>query len=85
VTFSSGQTILDVANENDIPIHGNCGGYGICGSCHLVVENMLDKLPRISDLENDALDNVNGVTFNMRLACQIVLNEDMDGLRVKIP
>jgi ferredoxin len=84
VDFSEGQTLLQVAEEGNIPINSHCDGNGICGSCHVIIENLHDKLPEISDTENNALDNAHGVTMKSRLACQIKLNKSLDGLRVKI-
>jgi 2Fe-2S ferredoxin len=84
VDFSKGQTILQVAEEHDIKINQYCEGNCICGACHVIVENLNDKLQPISDAENDALDNASGVTMKSRLACQIVLDESLNGLRVKI-
>lgn len=84
VSFSSGQTILEVARENEIHIISSCEGFGVCGSCHVKIENLQDKLPSISEHENDTLDRVSGLSSNSRLACQVVLNEDLDGLRVRI-
>ncbi|MDR1335038.1 MAG: 2Fe-2S iron-sulfur cluster binding domain-containing protein [Holosporaceae bacterium] len=84
VNFITGQTILQVAQENDIHITNACEGIGICGTCHVIIENLQDKLPSISDQENDALDGSIGVAMQSRLACQLVLNETLDGLRVKI-
>jgi 2Fe-2S ferredoxin len=84
VNFTAGQTILQVAHENDIHITSACEGLGICGTCHVAVENLHDKLPKISDHENDTLDGSVGVTMQSRLACQLVLDETLDGLRVKI-
>jgi ferredoxin len=85
VEFLPNQTILHVAEVNNIPLYGNCEGSCICGSCHVIIENLNDRLPEISDRENDALDNSGHVTMSSRLACQIVLNEELDGLRVKLP
>ncbi|MDR2794330.1 MAG: 2Fe-2S iron-sulfur cluster binding domain-containing protein [Holosporaceae bacterium] len=85
VNFEDGQTLLEVAEQSEIPIHGYCEGNCICGGCHVIIENLHDKLPKISDQENDTLDNANGVEEQSRLACCIVLSSQLDGLRVKIP
>lgn len=84
VNFSENQTVLQVAEKNNIPLHGNCEGFCTCGSCHVIIENLNDKLPAISDKENDALDNAHGITMKSHLACQIVLNESLNGLRVRL-
>ncbi len=84
VDFEEGQTILQVAEQNGIPLHSNCEGFGICGGCHVIIENLGDKLPEISDTENDGLDKAKNVTLKSRLACQVVLSMNLNGLRVKL-
>jgi 2Fe-2S ferredoxin len=84
VNFVEGQTILQLAEENNIPLHSACEGFGVCGKCHIVVENLQEKLTEISPREDDALDNVIGVTLHSRLACQIVLDNSLDGLRIRL-
>lgn len=83
-SFSEGDTILKVAEENDIPLMSFCEGFGVCGACHIIVDNLFEKLPPISEHENAALDRANGVTEHSRLACQVQLNAELSGLRVKI-
>ncbi len=82
--FVEGQTILKIAEENQIPIRSFCEGFCVCGACHIIIENLMDKLPPISEKENNALDNAGGITLRSRLACQIVLNKELDGLRVSL-
>lgn len=85
--FSEGQTILQVAEENKVPIMSFCEGFGVCGACHVVVENaeeMADRLPAISEEENATLDRSNGVTMHSRLACKVRLGEGTDGLKVRL-
>lgn len=84
VECSVGETLLSVAERNNL-LRGNCEGFGVCGSCHVIIENLNDKLPEISDLENNALDKARHVTSKSRLACQITLTEDLDGLSIRIP
>ena len=84
VAFENGQTVLQVAERNGIKLNSNCEGFGVCGGCHVKVENLLDKLPEISEKEDDTLDRVSGVGMNSRLACQVVLNSNLDGLIVKL-
>ena len=84
VSFENGQTVLQVAEKNGIRLNSNCEGFGVCGGCHIKVENLLDKLPEISEKEDDTLDRVSGIDKNSRLACQVVLNSSLDGLIVKL-
>jgi len=84
VSFKNGQTVLQVAEENGIKLNSNCEGFGVCGRCHVKIENLSDKLQGISEKEDDTLDKVSGVGMNSRLACQIILNSSLDGLIVKL-
>ena len=75
---------MQVAEKNEIRLNSNCEGFGVCGGCHVKIENLLDKLPEISDKENDTLDRVSGIDRSSRLACQVVLSSSLDGLIVKL-
>ena len=83
-TFNEGETVLQVAENAGISMKSFCEGQGICGACHVIVENLHDKLPQISENEQDKLDGIVGATENSRLACQIVLDKTLDGLRVRV-
>lgn len=82
--FKNGETVLEVAEQNGIKINSGCEGHGICGLCHVFVENFFEKLCEISEQENDTLDRVSGVSENSRLACQIILNDSLNGIKVKL-
>ena len=57
-----------------------------CSTCHVIVDPTdFDRLPRSSDDEEDMLDLAAGVTRTSRLSCQIVLDDSLDGLTVRIP
>jgi ferredoxin len=76
-----GDTILDVIEENDIPVFGGCSGAGICGSCRVKIENADGKIEPAEDQEL----NVTGafhLAEDVRLACQVTLTQSSDGLRV---
>ena len=83
-SFSENQTVLTVAEENGVRLNSFCEGGGICGGCHVILENLQDKLPKISDAEENALDRAMGITIKSRLACQIILNSSLNGLRIKL-
>jgi len=62
-----------------------CGGCCSCATCHIHVDPAnLDLLTPMSDDENDLLDSTDHRTQYSRLACQIVLSEALDGLKVVI-
>ncbi|KAG6622693.1 2Fe-2S ferredoxin [Phytophthora cinnamomi] len=81
VTAEEGQTLLDVAHENDVELEGACGGELACSTCHLVFEKRIfDGLPEISEEEEDMLDLAWGLTDTSRLGCQVAVTKDMEGM-----
>jgi len=81
-----GARLLDVAQEVGQPLEGTCEGQMACSTCHVVVApDWFGKLPAASDDEEDMLDLAAGVTRTSRLACQITLTTELDGLTVHIP
>ncbi|KAE9340889.1 hypothetical protein PF008_g10899 [Phytophthora fragariae] len=86
VAAEEGQTLLDVAHENDVELEGACGGELACSTCHLVFEKRIfDGLPEISEEEEDMLDLAWGLTDTSRLGCQITVTKEMEGMTVRIP
>ncbi len=86
VKGSVGQSILELAHENDIDIEGACEGSMACSTCHIIIdENWVDKLPKPSEEEQDMLDLTYGLTRASRLGCQIRLTQSIDGLSIKLP
>lgn len=85
VPFQEGQSVLEVARQNNIAIDSACEGFCVCGTCHVIPENLFDKLPAASELEMATLDNARDVTEHSRLACQLKLTKDLDGLILRIP
>lgn len=81
-----GDVLLDVAQAHLMPLEGTCEGQMACSTCHVIVaKEDFDRLPPASEEEEDMLDLAAGVRRTSRLACQIVLTDDLDGLIVHIP
>ena len=81
-----GTRLLEVAQNAGMPLEGTCEGQMACSTCHVIISaDWFDRLPAASNDEEDMLDLAAGVTRTSRLACQIELTAEMDGLRVKIP
>lgn len=87
VQTHTGVSLMRVATSVGIPgIPAECGGSGTCATCHVYInESWLDKLPAISADEEDMLDFAWNRKDNSRLSCQLLLNDTMDGLAVKVP
>eukprot|EP00386_Alphamonas_edax_P010237 GDKI01033215.1.p1 GENE.GDKI01033215.1~~GDKI01033215.1.p1 ORF type:complete len:153 (+),score=30.77 GDKI01033215.1:81-539(+) len=84
--FKPGQTVLQVAHDNNIDIEGACGGECACSTCHVILKDAdFDRLPEPTDEEFDMLDLALDVTDTSRLGCQIKLKESDKGLELKLP
>lgn len=83
VEFSAGDNLLNVILKNSIQIKTFCEGNGLCGKCHVYVDNP-DVLGDIDELEELGLDKATGVKINSRLACRVTLTEKCDGLIISI-
>ena len=62
-----------------------CGGCMSCATCHVFVDDAyLDRMPPMSEDENDLLDSSDARKPNSRLSCQISVSPGLDGLRATI-
>jgi 2Fe-2S ferredoxin len=80
-------TVMEGAVQNNIPgIDADCGGACACATCHVYVdEKWFDKIEKIGDAEQDMLDMAFEPNKFSRLSCQISVNDELDGLVVKMP
>ena|SRR5579884_767890 len=80
-------SLMEGAILHSIPgIDGDCGGAGACGTCHVyVAPEWLEKLPPAGELERAMLDFVVDPHASSRLACQITVTPDLDGIVVRTP
>ena len=81
-----GLSVLEIAHKNKIDLEGACEGALACSTCHVIVEDdFFDQLDEASEDEEDMLDLAFGLTHTSRLGCQIIMTEELDGLKVKLP
>jgi ferredoxin len=86
VEAEAGQRLLDVAWAAREPLEGACEGVMACSTCHVIVDaEDFATLPIASEEEEDLLDLAAYATRTSRLACQIVLTDDMKSLTVRVP
>ncbi|KLN59587.1 2Fe-2S ferredoxin [Kiloniella spongiae] len=81
-----GLSVLEIAQRNDIDIEGACEGSLACATCHVVIDpSWYGKLEEVSEDEEDMLDLAFNLTETSRLGCQLIITEELDGLKVKLP
>jgi 2Fe-2S ferredoxin len=80
-----GWRLMEVIRDWDLNIKAECGGSCTCATCHVWVDAAwFDRLPGRSDDEEDLIFSTLDQKPTSRLSCQIILNDDLDGLRVTL-
>lgn len=75
--------MMEFCKAAELPVEGTCGGMALCASCHMYVESD-HELAEPSEDEEDMLDQAFFVEDNSRLGCQIHLQEELEGLVVRL-
>ena len=63
---------------------GECKGIGRCGTCHIRVLDLPSGMAQRAGNETTTLSKMTGVTDQSRLACQIVIDQKLNGLVIEI-
>ena len=81
-----GRTLMEVIRDNGFDeLLALCGGCCSCATCHVHIDPaFMDKLPKLSEDENDLLDSSDHRNEFSRLSCQIPISDALEGLRVTI-
>lgn len=81
-----GISVLEIAHKNHIALEGACEGSLACSTCHVIVDpSYFGKLKTATEDEEDMLDLAFGLSHTSRLGCQIIMSEELDGLKVALP
>ena len=82
----AGQSLKDALKGAGVDeVLGLCGGFASCGTCHVhVAEDWLQRLPPMQADENELLSYSDWRQPNSRLACQVPLTEDLDGIALAV-
>ncbi len=82
-----GKSLMQIALDHGIPgIDADCGGECACGTCHVILNaKWITHIGRASASELQMLDLTPEKTTTSRLACQVQISEDMDGMHVQLP
>lgn len=80
-----GWRVMEIIRDHGLPIKAECGGCCACATCHVYIdEDWVAKLYPMRDDEQEALDLAPAVQDNSRLSCQILMNEELDGLKLML-
>ena len=83
---ANGASVMETIRDGGIDeLLALCGGCLSCATCHVYVDPAFaDRLPSMSQDEDDLLDSSSHRRSTSRLSCQIVLDDSLDGLRVTV-
>lgn len=81
----NGETVMEATIKNSVPgIDADCGGA--CATCHVYVdEAFVPQVGPPDDMEQSMLDFAENVKPTSRLSCQIIVRDELDGLKVTTP
>lgn len=87
IEVEEGLSVMEGAVNNNVPgIDADCGGSCACATCHVFVEeDWLEKLPPQEEQERSMLSFAATAQPNSRLACQIPVTPELEGLVVRTP
>lgn len=87
IDVPAGWSLMEGAREQGISgVVAECGGGAICGTCHVSVDqNWFGRLTPPEVTETALLEVVPERSDTSRLACQIIMSDDLDGIRVQVP
>jgi 2Fe-2S ferredoxin len=82
-----GDTVMECAMDHGVAgIVAQCGGGCTCATCHCyVAPPWLDKLPEPHPDELALLEYVYNRRPTSRLACQLFLTDELDGVEIELP
>src|SRR5471032_3644876 len=82
----AGRSVMEVIRDSDIDeLAALCGGSCSCATCHVYVSPVyLERLPAPSEIEEDLLSGQTHRMGNLRLSCQIVLDQELESIEVVI-
>ena len=79
-----GLNLMELMKACELPVQAICDGMGLCGSCHVHIQSS-HVLSEPSEAEEMTLDSLPEIDVEKsRLACQIPLTPDLDGLVVAL-
>lgn len=77
-------SLMEVLRAAQYPVLGTCGGIALCATCAVEVLAGGQNLLPAMDQELDMLDMLPEGTAATRLACQIRLGPELDGMVIRM-
>jgi ferredoxin len=68
--IQTNENILSALLQEELQVMKECGGRGMCSTCHVYVTEGMDSLSPLSRREKRTLETITSCKNNSRLACQ---------------
>ena len=81
--IKTNDNLLSGLLQNDLNIAHECGGRGMCSTCHIYVKDGMDSLSPMNRREKRTLGVITTCKVNSRLACQARVMKE--GVIVELP
>jgi ferredoxin, 2Fe-2S len=82
---SGSGSLMEVLRDLEFGVEAICGGMCSCATCHVyVAPEWLERLPQQHSDERELVSELQHRRESSRLACQIRLVPDLNGLRVTL-
>ncbi|MEJ6979263.1 2Fe-2S iron-sulfur cluster-binding protein [Pedobacter sp. P351] len=76
--------LMETLKAYEYNIRATCGGMALCSDCHCQVQDGWEKLSGAQEQELITLDSRPDATDSSRLACQIKISPEINGLSIKL-
>lgn len=77
-------SLMEILKASEYEVLATCGGMALCATCHVEIKSGAENLPQAQDQELDMIDTLPDADDNSRLACQIRLTNQNQGLALRI-
>lgn len=77
-------SLMEMLKASEYDILATCGGIALCATCHIQILEGSENLAEPQDHELDMLDTLPNANNSSRLACQLHLTNENNGLSIKI-
>lgn len=83
VSFKDGDNLMDLLDDAELPLRGDCGGLCACVTCHVYISYPWSEAVDCPDQdETIMIDQVEQKKGGSRLACEITLYENLSGATI---
>ncbi|MFE4104808.1 2Fe-2S iron-sulfur cluster-binding protein [Almyronema epifaneia] len=82
-SVQTNSNLLSVLLNKDLDVLKECGGRGMCATCHIYVQQGMEALTPINRREQRTLEIITSCRQNSRLACQARVQAE--GVVVELP